>query len=62
MDIKKAAKVIIKIAPFITVTAGVLNIALSKYEESRGIYSRQFSEIEDELKAKIEEVKKTNGN
>lgn len=62
MDIKKTARIIMKVAPFVTVTAGVLSLALSKYEESQGIYSREFSEIEDELKAKIEEVKKNNGN
>lgn len=62
MDIKKTARIIMKVAPFVTVTAGVLSLALSKYEESQGIYSREFFEIEDELKAKIEEVKKNNGN
>lgn len=62
MNFKKSARIIMKAAPFITVTAGVLNLALSKYEESKEIYSREFSDIEDELKAKIEEVKKSNGN
>lgn len=60
MDTKKAVKTAIKIAkgaPFVTAAVGVLSLALSKYEEKQGNYSREFPEIEDEMKMKIEEVK-----
>ncbi len=61
MDTKKAVKTAIKIAkvvPFVTATIGVLSLAFSKYQENQGDFSREFPEIENELKAKIEEVKK----
>lgn len=61
MDIKKIVKVAIKVAPFVTVTAGVLSLALSKYEEKQENFSREFPEIENELKQKINEVR-NNGN
>ncbi len=60
MDTKKVIKTAIKIAkiaPFVTATVGVLSLALSKYEEKQGNYSREFPEIENELKQKIEEVR-----
>ena len=60
MDTKKVMKTaikIIKIAPFVTATVGVLSLALSKYEEKQGNFSREFSEVENELKAKIDEVR-----
>ena len=64
MDTKKVIKTAIKvakIAPFVTATVGVLSLALSKYEEKQGNYSREFPEIENELKQKIDEVR-NNGN
>lgn len=60
MDTKKAVKTvmkIVKIVPFVTATAGVLSLALSKYQEKQGDYSREFADVEDELKAKIDEVR-----
>lgn len=60
MDTKKAVKTVIKIAkivPFVTATAGVLSLALSKYQEKQGDYSREFPEIENDIKAKIDEVR-----
>ena len=57
MDAKKLIKTAIKAAPFVTATVGVLSLALSKYEEKQGNYSREFSDVEDELKAKIDEVR-----
>ena len=60
MDTKKAVKTVIKIAkivPFVTATAGVLSLALSKYQEKQGDYSREFADVENELKAKIDEVR-----
>ncbi len=60
MDTKKAVKTalkIAKVAPFVTAAVGVLSLALSKYEEKQGNYSREFPEIEDEMKLKIDEVK-----
>ncbi|MBR2953150.1 MAG: hypothetical protein IKC45_02050 [Clostridia bacterium] len=60
MDTKKMVKTAIKIAkivPFVTATAGVLSLALSKYQEKQGDYSREFSDVENELKAKIDEVR-----
>ena len=60
MDTKKAVKTAIKIAkivPFVTATAGVLSLALSKYQEKQGDYSREFPEIENEIKTKIDEVR-----
>mgnify|MGYP003303366017 FL=1 len=61
MDIKKLIKTgkkISKVIPFVTAVFGVATLALTKYEEKLGNYSREFSEVEDEMKAKIEEVKK----
>lgn len=60
MDTKKAVKTVIKIAkivPFVTATVGVLSLALSKHQEKQGDYSREFPEIENEIKAKIDEVR-----
>ncbi len=61
MDIKKAVKTgikIYKIIPVVTAVIGVASLALAKYEEKQGNYSREFSDVESEMKAKIEEVKK----
>ena len=60
MDTKKVMKTamkIVKAVPFITATVGALSLALSKYEEKQGNYSREFSDVENELKAKIDEVR-----
>ena len=60
MDAKKVVKTAIKIAkvaPFVTAAVGVLSLALSKYEEKQGNYSREFPEIEDEMKLVIDEVR-----
>lgn len=65
MDTKEIVKTAIKIAkvvPFVTATVGVLSLALSKYEEKQGNYSCEFSDVENELKAKIDEVRMSNGN
>ena len=60
MDTKKTVKTvmkIVKIVPFVTATVGVLSLALSKYQEKQGDYSREFADVENELKAKIDEVR-----
>ncbi len=57
MNAKKLIKTVIKVAPFVTATVGVFSLALSKYQEKQGDYSREFGDIEDELKAKIDEVR-----
>ena len=57
MDAKKFIKTAIKVVPFVTATAGVLSLALSKYQEKQGDYSREFADVEDELKEKIDEVR-----
>lgn len=60
MDTKKLIKTTIKvakIAPLVTATVGVLSLALSKYEEKQGNYSREFPEIEDKMKLVINEVR-----
>lgn len=57
MDAKKFIKTVIKVVPFVTATAGILSLALSKYQEKQGDYSREFADVEDELKAKIDEVR-----
>lgn len=60
MDTKKAVKTamkITKVAPLVTAAVGVLSLALSKYEEKQGNYSREFPDIEDEMKLKIGEVR-----
>ena len=62
MDAKKLIKVAIKAAPFVTATVGVLSLALSKYEEKQGNYSREFPEIENEMKFVIDEVRSNNDN
>lgn len=64
MDTKKLIKTAIKIAhiaPLVTATVGVFSLALSKYEEKQENFSREFPEIENELKQKINEVR-NNGN
>ena len=60
MDTKEIVKTAIKIAkivPFVTATVGVLSLALSKYQEKQGDYSREFADVENEMKAKIDEVR-----
>ncbi len=60
MDTKKIVKTAMKVAkivPFVTATAGVLSLALSKYQEKQGNYSREFADVENEMKAKIDEVR-----
>lgn len=57
MDAKKFIKTAITVVPFVTATAGVLSLALSKYQEKQGDYSREFADVENELKAKIDEVR-----
>ncbi len=60
MDTKKVMRTaikIIRIAPFVTATVGVLSLALSKYEEKQGNYSREFSDVESQLLTKIDEVR-----
>ena len=60
MDTKKLIKTAIKVAhyaPLVTATVGVLSLALSKYEEKQGNYSREFPEIEDAIKLVIDEVR-----
>ncbi|MBO5943680.1 MAG: hypothetical protein J6Q50_00105 [Clostridia bacterium] len=61
MDAKKLIKTAIKVAPFVTATVGIFSLALSKYEEKQENFSREFPEIENELKQKINEVR-NNGN
>ena len=61
MDIKKVVKTgikIYKIVPVVTAVISLATLALAKYEEKQGNYSREFSDVEGEMKAKIEEVKK----
>lgn len=65
MDTKKVIKTAFKLAhyvPLVTATVGVLSLALSKYQEKQGDYSREFPEIEDEMKLAIEKVRMENGN
>ena len=62
MDAQKLIKVAIKAAHFVTATVGGLSLALSKYEEKQENFSREFPEIEDELKLVISEVRSENGN
>ena len=57
MDAKKLIKTAIKVAPLVSVTVGVFSLALSKYQEKQGDYSREFPEIENELKFVIDEVR-----
>ncbi len=61
-DVVKTAIKIAKVAPFVTAAVGVLSLALSKYEEKQGNYSREFPEIENEMKFVIDEVRSNNGN
>ncbi len=63
MDTKKiikTAKTIMKIAPFVTAGVGVLSLALSKYEEKQENFSREFPEIENEMKMVINQVRYEN--
>ena len=62
MNTKKLIKTAVKVAPFVSAAVGVFSLALSKYQEKQGDYSREFPEIENELKEKIEEVRRNNGN
>ncbi len=62
MDAKKLIKTAIKVVPFITATVGVMSLALSKYQEQQGDFSREFPEIDNEIKNKIEQVRYENGN
>lgn len=62
MDAKKLIKTAVKAAPFVAATVGVFSLALSKYEERQENFSREFPEIQDELKMVISEVRAQNGN
>lgn len=62
MDFKKAVKTAMAAAPFAAAAVGVLSLALSKYEEKQGNYTREFPETENELNAVIERVRYENGN
>ncbi len=62
MDAKKLIKTAVKAAPFVAATVGVFSLALSKYEERQENFSREFPEIQDELKMAISEVRAQNGN
>ncbi len=62
MDAKKLIQTAIKVVPFVTATFGVLSLALSKYEEKQGNYSREFADAENEIKNIIEQVRFENGN
>lgn len=53
----KIVKVVMKIVPFVSAIIGVFSLALSKYEEKQGNYSREFGDIEDDLKTAISEVR-----
>ncbi len=59
----KSFKRIIKITSAVIAAAGVAELALAKYEESHGDFSREFSDVQEELAAVIEKVKgeKQNG-
>lgn len=57
MDAKKLIKTAIKVAPLVSATVGIFSLALSKYQEKQGDYSREFPEIENELKFVIDEVR-----
>ena len=50
MDAKKLIKTAIKVAPLVSATVGIFSLALSKYQEKQGDYSREFPELENELK------------
>ena len=54
----KLVKPILKIIPFISAVVGVFTLALAKYEENQGNYSRNFGDIESDLKNVISEVRK----
>lgn len=56
-EVVKTAVKIVKVVPYVTAAVGVLSLALSKYQEKQGDYSREFPEIENELKNKIDEVR-----
>ncbi len=65
MDTKEVVKTAIKFAkivPFVTATAGVLSLALSKYQEKQGDFSREFPEVENDIKNVIDQVRYENGN
>ncbi|MBR5202141.1 MAG: hypothetical protein IKW45_02650 [Clostridia bacterium] len=53
----KNIKSAIGVASFVSAAVGVFSLALSKYQEKQGNYSREFPEIENELKFVIDEVR-----
>lgn len=60
MDMKKIIKAVAVSAPVIAAAVGVFDLAISKYQESKGDYSREFSEIENEIKSVIGKVREEN--
>ncbi len=65
MDTKKivkTVKIVAKAVPIVTATVGVLSLALSKYQEKQGDFSREFPDIENDIKNTIDQVRYENGN
>lgn len=60
MNIKRIIKTVAVSAPFIAAAVGVFDLAISKYQESKGDYSREFLEIENELNSVIGKVREEN--
>lgn len=57
---KKTLKTAGAVFSAVSAAAGVISLALAKYEEKQGNYSQEFSDCENEIKAAVEAVRAEN--
>ena len=54
---KKTIKTAGAVFSALSAAAGVISLAIAKYEEKQGNYSRDFPDCENEIKAAVESVR-----
>ncbi len=57
---KKTLKTAGAVFSALSAAAGVISLAIAKYEEKQGNYSREFSDCENEIQAAVEAVRAEN--
>ena len=57
---KKTLKTAGAVFSALSAAAGVISLAIAKYEEKQGNYPREFSDCENEIKAAVEAVRAEN--
>ncbi|MGN0569810.1 MAG: hypothetical protein ACI4N4_04820 [Candidatus Fimenecus sp.] len=57
---KKTLKTAGAVFSAVSAAVGVISLALAKYEEKQGNYSREFSDCENEITAAVEAIRAEN--